>query len=191
MSPVKRWELLNEAMLHFQDYIDSKACRFSLSVIDLIHVSNFKGGNASITEPVSTLPSKLKQYELALKNIDSEFCQKRLAELDEEQVSRLKFLCNECLALTKKQETAIRGMGPSYASALLAAHFLELIPILDRRVLNGLGISVRLNSQGQVKHIEKHFSALVDGIRNMLHLTANKTLRQLDKELFSKHFIKK
>jgi hypothetical protein len=185
-NPETTWEMLNVAMSHFQVHISSKKDRCSLSIIDLLHVSNFKGGNASITEPVSSLPAKLKHYESGLKKIENAFATKSLVALDVKQRAELKKFCADFLALTNNPESEIRGFGPSYASALLAAHFPDLIPVLDRRALNGAGISVEQNSQGQVKNIATHYSNLIEAFSRELNSNPGMTMRQLDKAWFSK-----
>lgn len=178
--------MLNVAMSHFQAHIGSKNDRCSLSIVDLLHVRNFKGRNASITEPVLALPGKLQHYESVLKEIEKSFYGKTLAELSEEQIEELKNLCNSFLELTRDAKGEIRGFGPSYASALLAAHFIDLLPVLDRRVLNGAGITVQTDTQGQVKDSARHYGELIDAFRQELRRSPGRTLRQLDKAWFSK-----
>ncbi len=185
-DPNTTWEMLNVAMSHFQNFISSKQNRYSITFEDLIHVSNFKGGNASITEPAPSLPIKLKKYEEILQEIYSNFSSRSLKELSEQEEAKLIEFCNAFLALTSKQETKIRGFGPSYASALLAAYFMELVPVLDRRILNGARIQVEYNSQKQVKEISKHYPDLIKSCRKELKNRGNLTLRQLDKEWFAK-----
>ncbi len=181
-----KWEIQNVAMSHFQSHIEGKKDRCSLSIIDLLHVSNFKGGYASITEPEASLPTKLKFYEKGLRNIQNEFNGKTLATLNNGEEEVLIELCNDFLALTQKSESHIRGFGPSYASALLAAHFIELIPVLDRRALNGANISVVKDGQGQVKNIAKYYDELINAFSSELRMSSKTTLRELDKEWFSK-----
>jgi hypothetical protein len=185
-NPATTWELLNVAMSHYQSHIGAKSDRCSLSIIDLLHVSNFKGGNASITEPVSALPAKLKHYEKVMLEIEEKFGRRSLSSLNREEVEVLKTKCNGFLALTQPLASNIRGFGPSYASALLAAHFLDLIPVLDRRALNGAGISVVKDSQGQVKEIAKYYGQLIDAFKQELSKSPGLTLRELDKKWFSK-----
>jgi hypothetical protein len=185
-KPEATWVMLNEAMSHFQEHIRRKKQKWELSLIDLLHVSNFKGGNASITEPVATLSKKLKYYEIALRDIEGNFKKKALNDLTTDQLIQLTACCKNFLALTTQPESKIRGLGPSYASALLAAYFINLIPILDRRVLNGANISVTTQANGQVKDIAKHYTELIEAFRTALRLTPEMTLRELDKQWFSK-----
>ena len=66
-NPETRWKLLNHAMEHYQQYIDQKKNRNDLCFIDLLYISNFKGGNASITESVDTLRKNLINMRFTLK----------------------------------------------------------------------------------------------------------------------------
>lgn len=184
-----RWDMLNEAMTHFRQYISQKPLKTALSMVDLLHVSNFKGGNASITEPIGNLEGKLVLYEGFLNSIEQAFNQKDIGLLDQQGVNRLIELCDGFLALTKSKRSNIRGFGPSYASALLAAHFPDLIPILDRRVLNGAGIHTKLNSVKQVKNIEQYYGELILACWTKLGTQAGKSLRELDKEWFVKALV--
>jgi hypothetical protein len=185
-NPNTTWEMLNEAMSHFQIHIGAKKDRCSLTIIDLLHVSNFKGGNASITEPISSLPTKLKAYESKLKEIEEEFGIKKLQELNEDETKKLIKLCDEFCSFALAEKTKIRGLGPSYGSALLAAHFMELVPVLDRRILNGAAVKVKYDSQKQVKNISSHFSELIMTCQKELKKRNGLSLRELDKEWFAK-----
>lgn len=185
-NPQTTWEMLNVAMSHFQEHISQKTYRFALSIIDLLHVSNFKGGNASITEPAVGLSGKLTYYETALATLGDEFAEKSLGQLENDELERLKKLCSDFLDLTKAESSRIRGFGPSYASALLAAHFVDLIPVLDRRALNGAEIATQVDGQGQVKNIATHYGGLINAFHQKLNSDPTKSLRQIDKEWFSK-----
>ena len=82
--------------------------------------------------------------------------------------------------------TSIDGFKSSYASALLHFYFPNLIPILDRRVLQGIGIKIRTNTQGQVVQIDQYYPQLIDAFYKDLTEGSGKTLRELDKEYFIK-----
>jgi hypothetical protein len=185
-KPETTWDMLNEAMLHFQEHIRNKSDRCSLSVVDLLHVSNFKGGNASITEPAKTLSGKLEHFESVLRKIEKAYRGKTLATLTDKESDQLIMYCTDFLDLTKNPKSEIRGFGPSYSSALLAAHFIDLIPVLDRRALNGAGISAVKDSQGQVKNIARYYGDLIRAFRRELKSKPAMTLRALDKQWFSK-----
>lgn len=188
----KTWEQLNEAWLHFQNYLASKQDRYKLSFVDLIYVSNFKGGNSSITESLQTITPKLEVYESSIRLISKHFRGKKLATLSKKDTYRLKKHCHAFLELTDREQTKIRGFGPSFASALLASYFPQLVPILDRRVLSGARISAQVNSQKQVKNIARHYPALISRMqrilkrRGILKRRAIFDLRQLDRTLFIK-----
>ena len=180
------WEMLNHAMAHYQEHISNKNQRTQLTIFDLLYVSNFKGGNASITEPVGMLDQKLKRYETVLCDIERQFGSKTLASIGQNETESLIEICCCMLKLTKEKNTNIRGFGESYASALLAAHYIDLIPVLDRRILNGAGIEVNYDSQGLVKNIGQHYACLIRACHKELQQKRFLTLRELDKEWFTK-----
>jgi hypothetical protein len=184
-KPETTWEMLNVAMSYYQQHIQAKQVRCSLSVIDLLHVSNFKGGNASITEPLVTLSGKLKCYEDVLKQVEHAFSGKSLSALTAAELDSLVLLCNKFLTLTSQSVSQIRGLGPSYASAILAAHYLELIPVLDRRALNGADITVAKCSNTQVKNIANYYEKLIRAFQAEIARRPGLSVRQLDKEWFS------
>lgn len=186
-----KWEMLNVAMSYFQEYIQGKPTKYSLSIVDLLHVSNFKGGNASITEPEAQLVQKLDGYAKKLVEIGNLIGSQKLIELSAEKREQLKTLGMSFLDLTQKAKTNIRGFGPSYASALMAAHFPDVLPVLDRRVLNGAEIHVEYQSQGQVKNIITYYTKLIDAFHATLSNEPSLSLRQLDKRWFSKDMPKK
>lgn len=184
-KPETTWEMLNVAMSYYQQHIQAKKNRSSLSIVDFLHVSNFKGGNASITEPLVTLPRKIKYYESVLRKVEKRFSGRSLSTLTASELNTLVSLCNQLLKLTTKSSSQIRGIGPSYASAILAAHHLTLIPVLDRRALNGAGIAVIKDSQGQVKNIASYYAQLIRAFHAELTRRPGLSVRQLDKEWFS------
>ena len=182
--------MLNVAMMHFQSYIKSKKDKFALSILDLLYVSNFKGGNASITEPEAGLSTKLKSYEALLHEIDSVVQDRKLVDLSNTQLERFKARGTIFLRLTQADETNIRGFGAAYASAMLAAYFIDVAPVLDRRALNGAivngaKISVDCDKQGQVRNICSHYEQLVDAFHSALSKENSLSLRELDKRWFS------
>jgi hypothetical protein len=63
---------------------------------------------------------------------------------------------------------------------------MDLIPVLDRRILNGAGIKVEYDSQKQVKDIAQHYGSLIKACRSELIKGNNLSLRGLDKEWFTK-----
>lgn len=139
-NPETTWKMLNVAFENYQNHIQRKADKFNLDIFDFLHISNFKGGNASITEPEKMINIKAKKYSEILALINEKFADKSLGDLSNDELEKLKKLCLIFVGLPLKKETDIRGVASSYASAILAAYFPKLIPILDRRVINGAGI---------------------------------------------------
>lgn len=182
-----RWEKADISYHNYLKYIQRKGDKYALSLIDLLYVSNFKGGNASINESESSVNQKLERYSSLMREIQEEFGERRLAELTREDIVRLKEQAGAFLNLTARDSShSIDGFKSSYASALLHFHFPNLIPILDRRVLNGAGLEVEVNSQKQVVRIERYFPELIDKFYEELRKRQNLTLRALDKEYFTK-----
>lgn len=186
-NPETTWDMLNVAMSYFQNHIkEKKENKFSLSIVDLLHVSNFKGGNASITEPEEDLAKKLVIYSKKLEEIGKLVSNKSLVDLSHDELKKLKNLGESFLQLTRQDESRIRGFGPSYASALMFAYFPEVLPVLDRRVLNGAEINVVYDSQKQVKNIISYYAQLIDAFHRVLLSDRTLSLRALDKRWFSK-----
>ena len=182
-DPSSTLKLLDSALAHLLAHVAGKKT-FSLSIVDLLHVSNFKGGNASITEPEPALSEKLLSYSQHLARIAQTHRGRTLGELSDRDLIGVQKAGTDFLLLTRAEATRIRGFGPSYASALLFAHFPTLFPVLDRRVLNGAGISVQLDSKRQVRQIEAHYAALLQAFHSELKRTPGLSLRDLDKRWF-------
>jgi RNAse (barnase) inhibitor barstar len=189
-KPDTTWQMLDRAFQNFAGYIESKEDKYGLSLTDLLHVSNFKGGNASITEAAATLPEKLVHYSTLMRDISEKFPGRRLSELSNKQLDMLKDCCSSFIQLPLKTVTRIEGLGPSYASALLSAHFVDLVPILDRRVINGANkcamarIEVSVTKQGQIKKIYKHYAHVIQAFYDQLKKEPDLTMRQLDRRWF-------
>lgn len=181
-----QWGKADVSYQNYIHYIERKPEKFELTLVDLHYIRNFKGGNASIHEKESLVNAKLKKYSEYLKVIHKEFGDKQLRDLSKEESELLKSKAQSFICLTLDNSTAIDGFKTSYASALLHFYFPNLIPILDRRVLNGVGIHVKKNNQGQVINIKRHYPTLID--KFYIHLKANptKSLRDYDKENFTK-----
>lgn len=183
-SPGKTWQKRNLAFENYREFIEGKDEKFSLCLLDLLHVSNFKGGNASITEAGGSLGEKLQPYTRCLESIEAKFPCLTLGQLSPPQLEELIGLCEHLIALPDSKDSKIDGIGPSYASALGAAHFPNLVPILDRRAVNGAAINVEWSSNGQVKHLNKHYEALIRFCWSRLKCNRKLSLRDLDKSLF-------
>ena len=152
-------------------------------------------GVTGIVTAVEVEPNKLVEKGTVLFRIDpkpfeSVVRQKQaLLAGSETGVEELIHLCNMFINLPSNPATKIRGVGASYASALAAAYFLTLIPVLDRRVLNGAvangaAIDFELDTNGQVRNIQDHFGSLIRYCHATLVENPGQTLRQLDFALF-------
>ncbi|MEP7376535.1 MAG: hypothetical protein ABI675_24265 [Chitinophagaceae bacterium] len=182
---LKRWEKMNISLLNYQSVLRRKPSKFELGLVDLLFVSNFKGGNSSIHEHESVLNVKLKSYQDALKEIHALFSDKHLYELNDLEVDTLIELGLSLLKLCKNPETSIDGFKESYASALLHAYFPNLLPILDRRVLGGLKLINKSDLRsGQVKDILRFYPSLIKQMHRETSLQ-NRPLRDIDRQYFS------
>ena len=179
-----RWKKSDVSYQNYVHYIKRKPKRFKLTLIDLLHIRNFKGGNASIHEKQNLANTKLKKYSEYLNIIHKVFSGKQLKNLSNKELELLKSKARSFICLTLESSTAIDGFKTSYASALLHFYFPNLVPILDRWVLNGVGIDAKKNTQNQVINIETYYPALIE--KFYIHLKANptKSLRDYDKENF-------
>ena len=183
-----RWRKARRAYVYASARIAERrpTHRFAIDHIDLVLVSNFKGCNASIAEPLEALEEKLKAYNAGLLGIAQGFKKKQLRDLKDPQVLKLCGQATDFLQLTLSNATKIDGFGPSYGSALLNIYFPDLLPILDRRALLAAGAPhVQVNSQGQVRNIEQHYSWLIQETHRRVKRNRNLTMSQLDFDLFS------
>lgn len=189
-----RWNSANLSFENYLKYIDkkSKTDRLGLTLIDLLYISNFKGGNSSIHEDEDGVNLKLEKYSELLKKIDQQFNSKSLVDLSENKLNILIQLVENMFELTESSETKIYGFSISFLSALICAHFPNLVPIIDRRVLNGLELDdLKLNSSKQVTNMKDLFPGLVKEMQSKLKEANGKiSLRDLDKELFIKPITK-
>ena len=182
-----RWEKADISYQNYAEYLRRKPLPFDLSLIDLLYISNFKGGNASIQESELSINQKLKKYSDDIHKIEDRFGKRNLRDLNEIDLKFLQTSCIDFLNLVKKDSLfRIDGFGSSYTSALLHFHFPKLIPILDRRVLNGAGIKAKTNKQGQIVDIERYYPELIQYFHRELGNRPEIELRNLDKELFIK-----
>ena len=189
LEPVNRtltgWNKSEISLLNYQRYILKKADKFRLGLIDLLYVSNFKGGNATINVEETLLNEKLMHYSEVFRQIEKRFCARELRDLSMAELEELTALVKSVLLLTGKAETAIDGFKSSYLSALIHSYFPLLIPILDRRLLVNLGIVNESNIiyGGQVRKIEGFYEALITKIYQLSNATGS-SVRSLDKKYF-------
>ncbi len=182
-----RWKNSNISLNNYVIYYKAKSDRFQFTIIDLLYISNFKGGNATVNVEADVLENKLINYSDQFRLIDKEFNDKILAELTELEFEKLVSYVEDTLGLCKNEVTAISGFKYSFLSALLHSHFPNLIPILDRRLLINLGLveSNNLQKSGQVSFIDKFYPALLKEVRT-LSIKDKKSIRDIDKEYFIK-----
>lgn len=185
----KQWEKARIPYGYLRSHILQKSDedRYWIALIDLLLVSNFKGGSATIAEPPNCLECKLMKYGVKLSEIGEKFDQKKLAELNEEELTVLITLAKDFCQLTRNHCTKIDGLGPSFASALLNANFPCLLPILDKRGLSGADVqNVKTNSQGQVIGIEDYYPDLIRYYYSRVVQEPSMTLEKVDKDIFVK-----
>lgn len=183
---LQQWNKSNISYNNYLNFISTKSDKFNLTLIDLLYVSNFKGGYATVNEPEEVITEKLVAYGKLFKEINSKFYDRKLCNLDENQTIELINFSEKLIKLTDyKSKNKIDGFSVSFLTTLLHFYFPNLYPILDRRVLNGLKLLTEkdLNSQGQVKNLKNFYSKLILEFKQRTHL---KTFRELDKELFIK-----
>ena len=191
MKPDKRaltqWTKSAISYKNYQVFIDKKTDKFKLTLIDLLYISNFKGGNATINEPETIIDNKLLFYSQILIDIESKFKNKLLSSLNDTEFEELeKKITLICKLTLKGTKTKIDGFSVSYLSALLSAYFPKLIPILDRRVLINLSLVNEddVTKNGQIKDIQRFYCLLLKEIA-ILCKKENLSIREIDKSLFT------
>ena len=132
------------------------------------------------------IKEKLGAYIGRLWEIEKEFYNKSLADLNSQELKRLTDLVSETCELTNNNpETSIDGFRISYLSALLSAHFPNLIPIIDRRILMNLQLVTKqdITKQGQIKNIQSFYPSLINKIATMSK-KMGLSVREIDRKLF-------
>jgi hypothetical protein len=180
-----RWEKYQLSYDLLISYINSKRedRKYELDIVDLMYVRNFKGGSASINEDEEKLKKKLIKYSILIKSISEMYLTESLFDLSEDQMQKLKNIAVKFIYLSKEEETKIKGFGPSFTSALLHAHFPKLLPIIDRRVINGTGLK-KVKRKQQVTNSEKYYGKVVEIFWNRVH-KSKESIRDVDKYFFS------
>lgn len=184
---LKRWEKGIVSLDNYQNYLSKH--KFHLTLIDLLYVSNFKGGNATINEDEEGINKKLKSYSDVLLQIDQDFKNESLANLSGNKLEKLIDLSDQFFKLAKTQK--IDGFSYSFMSTLLHAYFPKLYPILDRRILLNLEIIKEPSNgksdvwgDGQIKDIYKFYPKLIRKVREECQVSET-TVRGADKKWFS------
>ena len=183
-----QWDRAQKSYENYRAYLSRKSPRSNptqLTVIDLLYVRNFKGGNASIHELEAQVDEELRPLANLLETILSEFRGSDLKSLDSKELKALGARATEFLE--SADQVAIHGFGPSAASAVLHFHAPRLLPILDRRVLNGAGIKVKRTKAGQVVRIKQYYVPLLRRFHSTLRRRRTAlSIRELDREWFIK-----
>lgn len=181
-----RWDKADIQFQNYRNYIDRKNNRFDLTIIDLLYVSNFKGGNGTIGGSELDINNQLKIFSNILIAINSDFSGKSLRLIDDNSLNNLLIIVDKAVKSTIDKDTRISGLGVSYLSALLNIYFPDLIPIIDRRVLINLKMVAAedKDSQGQIKEIWRFYPKLIKKIRELC-IIKGKNIREIDREIFS------
>ena len=66
----QQWKKSDISYTNYVNFISSKSDKFKLTLIDLLYVSNFKGGYATINEPEEIITEKLVVYGQLFKEIN-------------------------------------------------------------------------------------------------------------------------
>jgi hypothetical protein len=177
------WKRAENAYQHCRAYMQDKSPRLVLSITDLVYVKNFKGGSTIIGESPATIQERLAPYEALLREADGmPAFQKTLGQLDDREYQDAVRVMKTFAALPRT--SPINGFGVSFSTALLHFYFPEVVPILDRRGLNGAGIKADVDKQGQVKKLLDSYPDLIAYCRARLRGEPSLTLRALDQSLF-------
>lgn len=184
------WNKSNQTLAFQLELIKTKTENgrppIKLDFIDLVLISNFKGGNATIAYD-QYLDKKLEHYSSLFNSIQTQFGRYSLSNITDDKFENLKVSIKEVISSCYMDEFKIDGFKASFMSALLNVYFPNLIPILDRRLLLNLNLinSTHLDKYFQVKDIQQHYRELLDCVRELTKKT-NKTVREIDKEYFIK-----
>lgn len=169
------------------DYIKSKEDKFSLSLEDLLYLSNFKWWGGTIQEPPLTLKEKLNYFSDKFRTINKIFEQKNLYQLWEDEIQELKRFCDEILLdCLSDSHSKIAWIWASYMSALLHLYFQNLCPIIDRNILLGLDIIGKdsIDRQGQVKHIHLFYDSLIQKTYSLQKDNPSRSIKDIDDTYF-------
>lgn len=164
----------------YAKYIETKVPRHAVTYCDLLHVRNFKGGNASIIPP-DDIRETLQRLSGLLGSIFGRWHERSLVTLSVDDVARATDAAVKFFAAV--EGVGIRGLKTSYSSVILAAHFPSLFPIIDRRVLNGARVDHETRGNGQVQGIERYYPPLMNVVKEIADET-KKSLREIDRMLF-------
>lgn len=180
------WNRAQHAYQHYQSYLSAKQDRYALTFTDLVYVKNFKGGSAIIDEPLLRFRHKLGCYEKVLRACAEDISfGLTLATIPNKEYARIRAAIVAFAALPEVDQSDISGFGSSFASALLHFFFPLVVPILDKRALNGSGVQgIQVDRYNNVTNLLGLYPALIDNCRCRLQENQELTLRDLDRTLF-------
>lgn len=113
----RRWRSAGHAYEHYLAYLATKTPPLALTFTDLVYVANFKGGSATIAEPVGTLVAKLRHYTDRLQLLARDLASGlSLGSVPDADYARIRAAMVAFAALPEAPETDISGLGSSFAS---------------------------------------------------------------------------
>lgn len=196
---IDRWTGAANTLKNYETYIKTRGVNiFDIGYIDLLFVSNYKGGNSTIGGSSEDVYKRLHPHRERLALIKREFANNSnnysLASLSADKKGNLKNLSNlmaDAFNDCKAENSCIKGFGTAYCSALYHLHFPDLIPVIDRRVLINGGFE-RLTFIGtQVKDLHIHYDGLLERIHADLDIQGlYKSMRDWDKDFFTRRIPK-
>ena len=185
-KPETLWAYADMTFKNYQRFVGDRN-RFAVEYMDLLFVSNYKGGNGFIIGSADEVNIKLKAHHKLLKSINDTFPNACLRDLNDDDISQLSEIMN--VAFDTCENESIGGFGVSYCSTLYHFVLPDLIPIVDRRVLIGLEIVKNPDQihkyDNQVDNIRQYYKPLLKELNRQLKYTS-KTLREIDKQYFIK-----
>ena len=178
-----QWQKANKAFTLYQEYLTSKGeNRLNLTVVDLLFISNFKGGSSTIADDARVISTALEAYTLAICQIDQAFHDRTLGSLTEREIDVLIQLVVHALRIV--DENPINGFYHSFFSALLCSMFPSLLPIIDKWIIPNLELAPRGTGNWQIDNIGDYYPEVIRRFHHRLSKEQRLSVRELDKRLF-------
>ncbi|GAA4412307.1 hypothetical protein GCM10023187_39230 [Nibrella viscosa] len=193
---VDKWKSAEDTLTNYRNYISRRDDPFALHYIDLLFVSNYKGGNSIIGGTEQEVNQTLTGHSKHLRLINSRFHGKSLQNLSEDEFQELNKLMYKAFEICKDSNSFIKGFGIAYCAALYHMQFPILIPLIDRRVLINSGIvdsnNKKLFAGTQVKHMESYYQELTARIYQDVKVTGQfEDIRAWDRYYFIQNLTRK
>lgn len=185
-----RWAGADDTLENYSAYVKNrKEGLFDVGYMDLLFVSNYKGGNSVIAGSSEEVYKCLHPHRERLHLIERTFADKTLQSLNTGEGGELEMLASlmaEAFEDCKADESSVKGFGTAKCSALYHLHFPKLIPVIDRRVLiNRRSPNLKFDGN-QVKDLHTHYKQLLETIHKDLQgENPYKSLRDWDKKFFT------